>query len=544
MSKDNLCVVTTALPYANGHLHLGHLLEHIQTDSWVRSMRMAGKKCYAICGDDAHGTPIMLKAEQLNITPEEMIREIQHSHESDFKEFDIVYDHYHTTHSEENRELVEQIYQRLLSNGDIVKQTIKQAYDTKKQMFLPDRYVKGNCPCCKSPDQYGDNCEVCGSTYGPMDLGNPISVISGEPPIIKESEHYFFDLNRYKELLHNWLHDGHVQEEVTNKLDEWFKAGLKMWDISRDAPYFGFTIPGTTDKYFYVWLDAPIGYMASYQAFCKKNNLDFNALWGKDSTAELYHIVGKDIIYFHALFWPAILAGSQHRLPTAVYAHGFLTVNGQKMSKSRGTFIEAQEYLKHLDPNYLRYYLASKMNGKIEDIDINFDDFIQKNNSDLVGKIVNIASRCQGFIHKNFGGMLASEIQDPVLYKKLIVAMPEIETCYLKLDFAAAVRIIMELADEVNQYIDHHKPWQLAKDINSMELVHLVATQSLNAFRILIAYLKPIIPALAENSEKFLNNKVNLWTDLSTPLLNHKINEFSPLITRVEKTAVDALLGK
>ncbi|OJY39272.1 MAG: methionine--tRNA ligase, partial [Legionella sp. 40-6] len=395
-------LVTSALPYANGHLHLGHLVEHVQTDIWVRTHKMLGIDCLSVCGDDAHGTPIMLKAEQLGISPEELTSQIKASHEQDFAAFAIAYDCYHTTHSPENRELAAYIYNQLNEQGYIIKKTIRQAYDPVKEMFLPDRYVKGTCPKCGAHDQYGDNCESCGATYAPTDLINAVSAISGAKPIEKDSEHYFFDLPRLEPLLREWTRNGHLQTEVANKLDEWFEAGLKPWDISRDAPYFGFPIPGTIDKFFYVWLDAPIGYMASFMKYCQENNRSFAEFWDKDSTAELYHFVGKDIVYFHALFWPAMLAASGHRTPTSVFTHGFLTVNGQKMSKSRGTFLEARTYLNHLHPEYLRYYFAAKLNGRVDDLDLNFDDFTQRINADLVGKIVNIASRCAGFINKRF----------------------------------------------------------------------------------------------------------------------------------------------
>ena len=457
MSGKNLqqkMLVTSALPYANGHLHLGHLVEHIQTDIWVRVHQLLGHDCIAICGDDAHGTPIMLKAEQLGITPEELTTQIRASHEQDFQQFLIHYDNYYTTHSSENQLLANTIYERLQARGDIVKRSIRQAYDPVKQLFLPDRYVKGTCPKCGTADQYGDNCEACGATYAPTDLINPVSAISGVVPIEKESEHYFFDLPRYEQLLREWTQNGHLQVEVANKLIEWFAAGLKQWDISRDAPYFGFLIPGTTDKYFYVWLDAPIGYMASFMNYCATHQCHFDDYWGPNSDTLLYHFVGKDIVYFHALFWPAILSGSGYRLPTAIYTHGFLTVNGQKMSKSRGTFIEARTYLAHLNPEYLRYYFAAKMNGRVEELDLNFDDFIQRVNADLVGKIVNIASRCAGFIQKYFNNQLANQLHETTLYEALLAAKPSIVEAYIERDYARAIRQIMELADRVNQYID------------------------------------------------------------------------------------------
>lgn len=542
MTKVRKLLVTSALPYANGHLHLGHLVEHIQTDIWVRTQKMLGHQCISVCGDDAHGTPIMLKAEQLGITPVELTSMIRESHEQDFKAFAVDYDCYHTTHSDENQALANSIYERLQANGDIVKKTIRQSYDPVKGMFLPDRYVKGTCPKCKTPDQYGDNCEACGATYSPTELLDAVSAISGVKPIEKDSEHYFFDLPRYETLLKEWTRKGHLQAEVANKLDEWFAAGLKQWDISRDAPYFGFPIPGAPDKFFYVWLDAPVGYMASFKKYCNESGLSFEEFWNKDSTTELYHFVGKDIVYFHALFWPAMLAGSQHRLPTAVYTHGFLTVNGQKMSKSRGTFIEARNYLKHLHPEYLRYYFAAKLNGRVDDLDLNFDDFINRVNADLVGKIVNIASRCAGFINKRFDNRLADHLSDPALYQELLSVKPAIIEAYVQRDYAKAIRQIMECADKVNQYIDNNKPWALAKDPEQNAQVQAICTMGLNLFRVLITYLKPVLPMMAKEAEQFLNSSAEHWDAIDTPLTGHQIQLFKPLITRVEKEKIDALL--
>ncbi|WP_131781930.1 methionine--tRNA ligase [Legionella gresilensis] len=537
-------VVTSALPYANGPLHLGHLVEHIQTDVWVRTHKMLGNTCISVCGDDAHGTPIMLKAEQLGISPEELTTQMKQSHEQDFQDFAIHYDYYHTTHSNENQALASKIYQQLEANGDIVKKTIRQAYDPVKEMFLPDRYVKGTCPKCKTPDQYGDNCEACGATYSTTDLIDAVSAISGAKPIEKESEHYFFDLPRYEQLLKEWTRQGHLQLEVSNKLDEWFAAGLKQWDISRDAPYFGFPIPGTVNKFFYVWLDAPIGYMASFQKYCELNGLNFDDYWGKNSSAELYHFVGKDIVYFHALFWPAILAGSNHRLPTAIFTHGFLTVNGQKMSKSRGTFIEARTYLNHLHPEYLRYYFAAKLNGRVDDLDLNFDDFINRVNADLVGKVVNIASRCAGFINRLFNNQLAEKLSAPTLYQELLSQRETIIDAYLQRDYAKAVRQIMDCADRVNQYIDTNKPWVLAKTPEQLPEVQTICTMGLNLFRILITYLKPVLPLMAMQAESFLNCDSLTWNSLDKPLLEHSIKLFKPLITRVERDKIDTLLAE
>ena len=542
LQSPRTLLVTSALPYGNGHLHLGHLVEHIQTDIWVRTQRLLGHDCISICGDDAHGTPIMLKAAQLGITPEALTREMQASHEQDFQQFLIDYDCYHTTHSPENQTLASAIYTRLNANGDIVKRQVRQAYDPVKSMFLPDRYVKGTCPKCAAPNQYGDNCEACGATYSPMELINPVSAISGVPPIEKESEHYFFDLPRYEALLRKWTQDGHLQTEMANKLDEWFASGLKQWDISRDAPYFGFLIPGTEDKYFYVWLDAPIGYMASFTKYCVENNRSFDEFWGTESTTELYHFVGKDIVYFHALFWPAMLAGAGYRLPTAIYTHGFLTVNGQKMSKSRGTFIEARTYLQHLNAECLRYYFAAKMNGRVEDLDLIFDDFMQRVNADLVGKVVNIASRCAGFINKHFDNQFADTLHDDALYASLLSAKDPIIRAYVERDYARAIRQIMELADRVNQYIDQHKPWTLAKDPANLPQVQAICSMGLNLFCVLMAYLKPVLPEMAKQSEIFLNSPIT-WDSIESPLLAHRINPFVPLIRRVERQDIDALLA-
>lgn len=543
MTTSRKMLVTSALPYANGHLHLGHLVEHIQTDIWVRTHKMQGHMCISVCGDDAHGTPIMLKAESLGITPEALTAEMRVSHESDFAAFQIAYDHYHSTHSAENQTLANAIYTALQERGDIVKRTIRQSYDPVKNMFLPDRYVKGSCPKCKAADQYGDNCEACGATYSPTDLLNPVSSLSGATPVEKDSEHYFFDLPRYEELLKNWTRSGHLQSEVANKLDEWFTEGLKQWDISRDAPYFGFEIPGCVDKYFYVWLDAPIGYMASFKAYCDKSGISFDEFWGEKSTTELYHFVGKDIIYFHALFWPALLHGSGHRLPTAIYAHGFLTVNGQKMSKSRGTFIEARTYLAHLDPEYLRYYFAAKLNGRVDDLDLNFDDFTNRVNADLVGKVVNIASRCAGFVNKRFDNQLADSLHDAALYQRVLALREDIVEAYIQRDYARAIRQIMEAADWVNQYIDTHKPWSLAKEEGRLPDVQAICTMGINLFRLLITYLKPVLPKMAATSEQFLNCEPLNWNSVNTPLLNHRINPFTPLLQRIEREKIDAMLA-
>jgi methionyl-tRNA synthetase len=535
-------LVTSALPYANGSIHLGHLVEYIQTDIWVRFQKMQGHEAIYVCADDAHGTPIMLRAQNEGITPEELIARTDREHRADFADFYIGFDNYHSTHSVENRELAETIYTRLKKAGHIHNRIIKQAYDPEKQMFLPDRFIKGECPRCGAADQYGDNCEVCGATYSPTELKNPVSVVSGATPIEKESEHYFFKLGDFEAMLQKWTQGKHTQPEIANKLNEWFDAGLQDWDISRDAPYFGFEIPDAPGKYFYVWLDAPIGYMASFKNYCDRHNLDFDAWWGKQSQHDVFHFIGKDIAYFHTLFWPAMLAGSGFRTPTAVFCHGFLTVNGQKMSKSRGTFITARTYLDQLNPEYLRYYFAAKLGNGIDDIDLNLDDFQQRVNSDLVGKVVNIASRCAGFINKKFAGKLANECVEPELYATFSEARSRIADMYENREFSHAVREIMTLADHANQYIDTKKPWVLAKQEGKEQEVQDICSVGLNLFRVLVTYLKPVLPKLAEASEAFLNIKPLMWNDVSTPLTNHSINKFKPLMTRVEKDKVDAMI--
>ncbi|MDX1812659.1 MAG: methionine--tRNA ligase, partial [Gammaproteobacteria bacterium] len=470
-SNPRRILVTSALPYANGPIHLGHLVEYIQTDIWARYQRLRGNECYYVCADDAHGTPIMLHAEKRGITPEELIAEIKKDHQADFGDFHIGFDNYYSTHTEENKTLAETIYLRLKEKGHIASRMIKQAYDPEKNMFLPDRYVKGECPKCGAADQYGDNCEKCGATYSPTDLKNPVSAVSGATPIEKESEHLFFKLGDFEDMLRQWTgNDNHdtpskaIQSEVSHKLREWFDAGLQDWDISRDAPYFGFNIPGTENKYFYVWMDAPMGYIASFKNLCDREGLDFDAFWKADSDAEVYHFIGKDIINFHTLFWPAVLHGADFRKPTAVYAHGFLTVNGQKMSKSRGTFIKARTYLEHLNPEYLRYYFAARLNNRIDDLDLNFEDFIQRVNSDLVGKVVNIASRCAGFIVKRFGKTLSASNSEPELFQKFVEQGESIARHYENREFHSAMREVMELADIANQYIDEKQPWVVAKE--------------------------------------------------------------------------------
>jgi methionyl-tRNA synthetase len=540
--SDRKILVTSALPYANGPIHLGHLVEYIQTDIWVRFQKQRGHQCYYVCADDTHGTPIMLRADREGITPEQLIAQVEQEHRADFDEFGVDFDNYHSTHSDENKELSALIYKRLRAGGHISQRIITQAYDPVKNMFLPDRFIKGECPKCGVPDQYGDNCEACGATYAPTELKNAVSVVSGEKPIEKDSEHYFFNLGDFADMLADWTKAGHLQPEVSNKMAEWLDNGLQQWDISRDAPYFGFEIPEAPGKFFYVWLDAPIGYMASCKNLCDKQGLDFNEFWGKDSTTELYHFIGKDIIYFHALFWPAILNGADFRTPSAIFAHGFLTVNGEKMSKSRGTFIKARTYLDHLNPEYLRYYFAAKLGNGVEDIDLNFDDFTQRVNSDLVGKVVNIASRCSGFITKRFDGQLSSNCAEPALFAEFIDANTEIAKLYENREFGKAMREIMALADKANQYIDEKKPWIMAKEEDKETELHAVCSMGINLFRLLVAYLKPVIPALATNTEQFLNISAQPWPNAAEPLLNHGINKFTPLMTRVEADKIAAVV--
>jgi methionyl-tRNA synthetase len=535
-------LITSALPYANGPIHLGHLVEYIQTDIWARFQKMQDHQCFYVCADDAHGTPIMLRAEQDGISPEELIAAVGEQHRADFADFAIAFDNYYTTHSPENRALANQIYYRLRDGGHIAKRTIRQAYDPEREMFLPDRFIRGRCPRCGAEDQYGDSCEVCGSTYSPMELINPVSAISGVAPAEKESEHYFFKLVDFEAMLKDWTRGGHLQEEVSNKLDEWFKAGLKEWDISRDAPYFGFEIPDAAGKYFYVWLDAPIGYLASFKNFCETSGVDFHAFCAPDSDAEMYHFIGKDIIYFHALFWPAMLAGAGFRTPTAVFAHGFLTVDGQKMSKSRGTFITARTYLDHLDPEYLRYYFAAKLGGGIDDIDLNFDDFQQRVNSDLVGKVVNIASRCAGFITRRFEGRLGKVIADPSLLGSFQNAANRIAEAYEAREYTRAMREVMALADRANQYIDENKPWVIAKEAGREKELQAVCTLALNCFRVLMIYLKPVLPGMAAKVEAFLAVPPLDWDAAGTALTGHRIRPFQPLMTRIERAWIDAVL--
>ena len=542
METQRKIFVTSALPYANSSIHIGHLLEAIQTDIWVRFQKLRGHDCLYICADDAHGTPIMLSAESQGITPEQLIDRIHAEHERDYAGFGIGFDNFHTTNSGENREFAENIYARLDAAGHIKRRTIRQFYDPVKEMFLPDRFIRGECPFCHAQDQYGDSCESCNRTYTPTDLVNPVSSVSGATPVEKESEHYFFNLPAFEAVLRDWVGAGHLQPEVANKLDEWFTAGLREWDISRDAPYFGFEIPGAPGKYFYVWVDAPMGYFASLKNLLDRQGRDVEEYIGAGSSAEMYHFIGKDIMYFHTLFWPALLHGSGHRLPSNVFVHGFLTANGQKMSKSRGTFINASTYLKHLDPEYLRYYFAAKSGSGVDDIDLNLEDFRQRVNADLVGKVVNVASRCTGFIHKRFGGKLAAAVHDEALLQEFTGAGESIAASYEAREYARAMRDIMALADRANQYIDRHKPWEMARsDPGSAELQQ-VCSLGLNLFRILIIYLKPVLPGLARRAEEFLGVEALAWDGLATPLLDHPVRKFKPLLTRVEKERIDAVV--
>ena len=534
-------LVTSALPYANAPLHLGHMLEQAQTDIWVRFQRSRGHHCRYVCADDAHGTAIMLSAEAADRTPEEHIAAIQARHERDSAGFLIQFDHYHSTHSPENQRWSETIFERLEAGGHIAVRDITQAYDPEKGLFLADRFIKGTCPKCKAPDQYGDNCEACGATYSPADLIDPVSALSGAAPIDKDSSHLFFQLGHFEALLTDWINSGQLQPPIANKLKEWLEAGLQDWDISRDAPYFGFEIPGYPEKYFYVWLDAPIGYMASHEVLCREKGDDFDAYWLPGGDTELYHFIGKDIVNFHGLFWPAMLDAAGLRQPTAVYAHGFLTVNGVKMSKSRGTFILAETYLEHLDPEYLRYYYAAKLSGGVDDIDLNLDDFVQRVNSDLIGKVVNIASRCAGFLRKKFDNQMSAACAEPELVQSFIDAGDQIAALYETREFNRAMREIIALADRANQYIDEKKPWAMAKDEALADQVQAVCSVGVNLFRVLATYLKPVLPSMAEKSEAFLQCSLD-WTALERPLLDHELAPFSPLLQRIDMEVVSAMV--
>lgn len=546
-------LVTSALPYANGSIHLGHMVEHIQTDVWVRFQKLRGHECYYCCADDTHGTPVMLAAQKQGIAPEDMIAKVREEHLADFTGFGIGYDNYYSTHSPENKKFSQDIYRALKANGKIESRVIEQLFDPEKQMFLPDRFVKGECPKCHAQDQYGDNCEVCGTTYSPTELINPYSAVSGAKPELRESEHFFFKLGECADFLKAWTsgnnpHDGkpHLQPEALNKMKEWLGEGeettLSDWDISRDAPYFGFEIPDTPGKYFYVWLDAPVGYMASFKNLCDRIGVDFDEYFKADSQTEMYHFIGKDILYFHALFWPAMLHFSGHRAPTGVYAHGFLTVDGQKMSKSRGTFITAKSYLEQgLNPEWMRYYIAAKLNSKIEDIDLNLQDFISRVNSDLVGKYVNIAARASGFIAKRFEGRL-KDVSGSALLAKLAAESDNIAEQYENREYARALRDIMALADIVNEYVDANKPWELAKQEGQEERLHEVCSELINAFTMLTAYLAPVLPKVAENAAKFLNLEAITWANTRETLGEHAINKYEHLMQRVEQKQVDDLI--
>jgi methionyl-tRNA synthetase len=535
-------LVTSALPYANGSIHLGHLVEYIQTDIWVRFQKMRGHEVHYVCADDAHGTPIMLRAQNEGITPEQLIADVKTEHQKDFADFNISFDNYHSTHTPENQALASQVYLANKEAGHITTRTISQAYDPEKEMFLPDRFIRGECPKCGADDQYGDSCEACGATYDPTELKNPVSAVSGATPITKDSEHHFFKLGDFEEDLKNWTQGGHIQSEVSHKLNEWFESGLKDWDISRDAPYFGFEIPDAPGKFFYVWLDAPIGYLASFKNYCERTGVDFDEFMKADSSTEMVHFIGKDIIYFHALFWPAMLQGAGFRLPNSIFAHGFLTVDGKKMSKSRGTFIKARTYLDHLNPEYLRYYYAAKLGSGIDDIDLNLEDFQSRINSDIVGKLVNIGSRCAGFIKKRFDGKLASSLSKPALFKEFTDQADAIAARYENREFGQGMRDIMALADKANQYIDEVKPWALAKEEGKDQQVHDICTMGINLFRVLVAYIRPVMPKTAQQAETFLKIEPLLWNDIESPLLDHEINNFKQLITRIESDKIQAIL--
>jgi len=535
-------LVTSALPYANGDIHLGHLLEYIQTDIWVRFQKSRGQACYYVCADDAHGTAIMLRAEQEGITSEALIERVSRSHQADFARFGVKFDNYHSTHSDENRYFSELIYTRLRDKGHIATRDIEQMYDPQKGLFLADRFIKGTCPKCHADDQYGDNCEKCGATYTPAELINPVSAISGATPEVRSSTHYFFKLPDFADFMQQWINDGHVQPQIRNKLMEWFESGFNEWDISRDAPYFGFEIPDAPGKYFYVWLDAPIGYLASFKNLCDREGIDFDAFWQPTSNAEIYHFIGKDIVYFHALFWPAMLHGADFRTPTAVNCHGFLTIDGAKMSKSRGTFIKAATYADFLNPEYLRYYFAAKLTSRVDDLDLNLDDFTARVNSDLVGKVVNIASRCAGFIKKLGNGQLSANCAEPMMLARFIAAGDDIAADYEAREFSRGMRKIMELADEANTYIADAEPWVLAKQEGKEQDVLDICSVGINLFRQLMVYLAPVVPAMAEQAQAFLALDTLDWHSRHDTLLGHTINKFKPLMTRVERDKIDAMI--
>jgi len=534
-------LVTHALPYANGSLHLGHTIEAVQTDIWVRCQRLRGHDCLLVCAEDSHGTPIMIRAQQQGQSPEQLIAAMASEHQRDYRDLLVQHDQFHSTHSEENRRLTLELYAKLRAADYITSRPVKQAYDEQAKMFLPDRYLRGTCPTCKSPDQYGDSCEVCGATYSPADLIDPVSTVSGTKPVWRESAHLFFRLSACETMLRGWLEAGSGQQAVRAKLEEWFAAGLQDWDISRDAPYFGFEVPDAPGKYFYVWFDAPIGYIASFEVLRARRGLDFDSYWKSETATELYHFIGKDISYFHNLFWPAVLHGAGYRRPTGVFVHGFLTINGQKMSKSRGTFITARRYLELLPPEPLRYYFAAKLTAGVEDIDLSLEDFLARTNSDLVGKFVNIASRCAGFIERG-GGRLAEALPDPALYAEFVSAGERIAALYEQREYAAAIREIMGLADRANQYVDRHKPWALAKDPAQASEVRSIATEGINLFRALMIFLTPVLPEMSAAAGRFLGQPIRAWSDVATPLLGQPLNAYQPLATRLDPTLVARLV--
>ena len=535
-------LVTSALPYANGSIHMGHLVEYIQTDIWVRFQKMKGHNCFYICAADAHGTPIMIKAREENINPEVLVERISKQQLQDLNDFGVEFDNFHSTHSAENKKLVEEIFNALKKNGHIYTKDIEQAYDEKMKMFLPDRFIKGVCPKCQAEDQYGDACEKCGATYNSNELINSFSTLSNTKPVWRESKHYFFKLSNFEKNLKTWIEDSKLHKSITNKLFEWFEMGLQDWDISRDDPYFGFKIPGEEKKYFYVWLDAPIGYLASFLNFCKKNEIKYSDYFDAKSETELYHFIGKDIVYFHALFWPAVLKGAGIRQPTSVFAHGFLTINGKKMSKSRGTFINGRTYLDYLDPSYIRYYYAAKLGPSMEDIDLNTEDFVARVNSDLVGKLINIASRCSGFINKQFDNQLSKELDNQELFNQFFSTSEDISNHFKNREYSKAMRKIISLADEANRYIENKKPWIMIKDEKLHKEVQSVCTQGLNLFRMLMIYLYPVIPEIAINAMNLFNEKEWRWKDLDSPILGKQIKKYRPLLTRIEKKKVENLM--
>ena len=538
-------MVSSALPYANGYIHMGHLVEYIQSDIWARFQKLRGHTCTYVCAADAHGTPIMIKAREENVTPEALVERVSAEQHEDLKAFDVGFDNFYTTHSEENEQLVVRMFNALRDADHVYTKEIEQAYDEQEGMFLPDRFVRGTCPRCKTPDQYGDACEACGATYTPDQLIEPLSVLSGSKPVWRKSEHYFFRLSAFEDRLKAWMASADLHSNITSKLEEWFAAGLQDWDISRDAPYFGFLIPGTDDKYFYVWLDAPMGYVASFLNLCNRSDdLDFDEYWMPGHDTEVYHFIGKDIVYFHTLFWPAVLEGAGFRKPDSVFAHGFLTVNGKKMSKSRGTFIKARTYRQNLDPSYLRYYYAAKLGPSMDDIDLNLDDFVARVNSDLVGKLINIASRCCGFINKRFDGQLSAELEDPELYAQFAAESATIAEHFERREYSKALRSVMALADNANRYIESKKPWLMIKDEKQAADVQAVCTQGLNLFRTLMVYLTPVLPSVAAGVQALFREQAWTWDAANSPLLDHRISKYQPLLTRVEQSQVDKMLDE